>query len=69
MKIHQLLDSVSVIVTNEEQSFIDRHKSTIPIQSLKERDSVLARTLVRKGVYEVSEDSTHIILKKESSSV
>lgn len=69
MRIHQLLNSPSVIVTNEEQEFIKSHDKYVMIAKLHDRDEVLARNLVRKGIYEVSKDSTHIILKQESSSV
>ena len=69
MRIHQLLGGPAVIITNEEQSFIKRHDKYIMISKLHDRDEVLARNLVRKGIYEVSNDSTHIILKQESSSV
>ena len=65
MKIHQLLDSPSIILTNEERDFIERYSAEILINSLHDRDEVLARNLVRKGVYEVSKDSKSIILNGE----
>lgn len=64
MKIHQLLDSPSIILTNEEKSFIDKHKDEIAIRALFDRDEVVARNLVRKGVYEISNDNQNLILKK-----
>lgn len=51
MKIHQLIGGISIPVTNEEESFINRHNS-VKITSLDERDSWLAQTLVRKGIYD-----------------
>lgn len=69
MRIHQLIGGPAVIITNEERDFIKRHHNYVMISKLHDRDEVLARNLVRKGIYEVSNDSTHIILKQDSSSV
>lgn len=66
MRIHQLID-LPVIITNEEQGFIKRHHNEIMINKLHERDQVLARNLVRKGIYDVSEDSVYMRLKTKSS--
>lgn len=63
MKIHQLLGKPAIIITNEEQDFINRFSSEILINSLHDRDEVLARNLVRKGIYEISKDSRSIVLK------
>ena len=63
MKIHHLLDAPAIILTNEEQHFIKSHHKEIPINSLVNRDEVLARNLVRKGVYEISNDNKNLILK------
>jgi hypothetical protein len=61
MKIHQLLSGVSTHVNNEEQNFIEQHKQTIKLASLTERDSWIAQSLVRKGVYTISKDSNTLI--------
>jgi hypothetical protein len=63
MRIHQILGEPSVIITNEERNFIFRNSPKISISKLIDRDEVIARNLVRKGVYEVSEDSESIVLK------
>lgn len=63
MKIHQLLDAPAIILTNEEQEFVSRHRNEIPLHNLFDRDQVLARNLVRKGVYEISKDNQNLILK------
>lgn len=63
MRIHQLLNSPAIILANEEKEFIDRYPFEILINSLHERDEVIARNLVRKGVYEISKDSKRIFLK------
>jgi hypothetical protein len=67
MKIHQILGAPSIILTNEEQSFIKSHHKEIAIRSLYDREEVLARNLVRKGVYEISNDNENLILKKDTS--
>lgn len=65
MKIHQILGAPSIILTNEEQSFIKSHHTEIAIRSLYDREEVVARNLVRKGVYEISNDN--LILKKDAN--
>lgn len=67
MKICQLLDSPSIILTNEESEFVSKYSTSVPIRSLVDRDEVLARNLVRKGVYEISNDSKNIVLKKDAT--
>jgi len=62
MKIHQLIGSPSIILTNEEQSFIKNHNKEIPLRTLYDREEVIARTLVRKGVYDISNDNQTLIL-------
>ena len=63
MKIHHLLDAPAIILTNEEQSFIKKHSPEISIESLYDRDEVVARNLVRKGVYDITKDSRSMVLK------
>jgi hypothetical protein len=65
MKIHQILGAPSIILTNEEQSFIKSHHKEIAIRSLYDREEVVARNLVRKGVYEISNDN--LILKQDAN--
>ena len=67
MKIHQILGAPPIILTNEEQSFIKSHRDEIAIRNLYDREEVLARNLVRKGVYEISNDNESLILKKTST--
>jgi hypothetical protein len=58
MKIHQLLSGVGVAITNEEQKFISRHDNNVRLSSLDDHDIWLAQSLVRKGVYSISKDSS-----------
>ena len=59
MKIVQLLD-IAMPLTNEEHNFLENHTGKIRITGLTERDQVVARNLVRKGIYEISNDNEHI---------
>lgn len=61
MKISQLLSGMRIVVTNEEQSFINRHKDSVSITSLDEHDQWLAQNLVRKGLYSISKDNRTLI--------
>jgi len=63
MKIREVINGHTVILTNEEHAFIDNHSPKLSINSLHDRDQWIARNLVRKGVYEISKDSQHIVLK------
>ncbi len=65
MKIHQLLTH-GVILTNEEQAFVNSHPAKIEIDQLVERPRVIAHNLVRKGVYEISSDNKHLVRQNES---
>ena len=67
MKIHQLIGGPSIILSNEEQSFIKQHNSEIPLRTLYDREEVIARTLVRKGVYEISKDNQTLIRKTHAN--
>ena len=62
MKISQLLDGISIALTNEEAKFVKRFPQA-NINALSERDKWLAQNLVRKGIYELSNDSRSIIKK------
>jgi len=61
MKIGQLLSGMHIVLTNEEQSFIRRHKNSVTITSLDEHDQWLAQNLVRKGLYSISKDNRTLI--------
>jgi hypothetical protein len=61
MKIAQLLSGVSIVVTNEEQQFINTHKNQVKITSLDNHDQWLAQNMVRKGLYSISNDNTTLL--------
>jgi hypothetical protein len=64
MKIHQLLDSTSVIITNEESSFINGHQGHILLSSLDDHEVWVAQNLVRKNVYQLTKDNKHIVINQ-----
>lgn len=64
MRIHQILSDVPIILSNEEHRFVESHQSDIVLSSLFDRDQVIARNLVRKGVYEISKDNRRLLLKQ-----
>jgi hypothetical protein len=61
MKIHHILDGVSIIITNEERNFINRLGERVAVPSLDQHDKWLAQNLIRKGVYTISNDKGYII--------
>jgi hypothetical protein len=61
MKISQLLSGHHIMITNEEQKFINRNRSSVKLTALDERDSWLAQNLVRKGLYNISKDNNTLI--------
>jgi len=64
MKIHQILNGISIIITNEERDFIRKHSSTISLSGLNEHETWTAQNLVRKGVYKLTNDSKSLVLVK-----
>ena len=62
MKIHQLLDGISIAITNEERSFIKSHPNQISLSALDEHDTWLAQNLVRKNVYKLTKDNKQIVI-------
>jgi hypothetical protein len=67
MRIHHLLDTPSIILSNEEKDFIDEMGNELTLETLNGREQVLARNLVRKGIYEISKDSKHLHLTHAQS--
>jgi len=61
MKIRQLLSGFDIAITNDEHQFMERHNNDVKLTSLDEHDQWIAQTLVRKGVYTISKDSTTLI--------
>lgn len=59
MKINQLLSGLSIALSNKEQQFIDTYNN-VNVNSLSENDLWIAQNLVRKGVYNISNNNTLI---------
>jgi hypothetical protein len=67
MRIAQLLSGFDVALTNEEQSFMQKHSNTVRINSLDEHGQILAHNLIKKGVYTISKDSRTLINQSNES--
>jgi demethoxyubiquinone hydroxylase (CLK1/Coq7/Cat5 family) len=68
MKIHQLLSSdLAIALTNEEHRFVEQHDRTVKISNLDDHDQRTAQNLVRKGVYEISNDNNTLIKNSHAS--
>jgi hypothetical protein len=61
MKISQLLSGHHIMITNEEQGFLNRNRSAVRLTALDEKDTWLAQNLVRKGLYNISKDNNTLI--------
>jgi hypothetical protein len=61
MKIHEVLNGISILITNEENDFISNHGDTVSLSVLDEHQEIVANNLVRKGVYTISNDRRYII--------
>jgi hypothetical protein len=60
MKINDIVESIAVYLTNEEQAFVNHFGDTVGKNSLDEHAGWVAQNLVRKGVYEISKDAAQI---------
>jgi uncharacterized protein (DUF39 family) len=66
MRIHQILDGVSIIITNEELDFINKHDDDISVSILDPHNKVVANNLVRKGVYSISTDRKYLTKRNQN---
>lgn len=55
-------------LTNEESQFLEDHPGSFRINSLMGREEVIARNLVRKGIYEISKDNQTLVKVNEKTS-
>jgi hypothetical protein len=62
MRIHHIVDGISILITNEERGFISKNDHDINLESLDEHDQWLAHNLVRKGIYSISKDKKNLTL-------
>ncbi len=66
MKIHQLLNGIQVAMTNEENEFVKSNGDKVMLSSLDDHNFWVARNLVRKGIYRLSNDNHYIIINREN---
>lgn len=66
MKIQQLLSGLPIVLSNEEHDFVKKYKDKVKITSLDEHDLFLAQNLVRRGVFEISNDNVTIVNNSQS---
>lgn len=66
MRMHQILDNLSIAVTNEEKNFIKTHSDHISVSSLNEHETWIAQNLVRKNIYTVK--GKNLVLNYERKS-
>ena len=63
MRYYEIAGLPAIIITNEENAFIERHGHKVQLSFLDEHQQVVANLLVRKGVYRISKDRDTIIRK------
>ena len=61
MRYHEIAKIPSIIITNEEHAFIEKHGSKVRLSFLDEHQNYIANLLVRKGVYRISKDRETIV--------
>jgi hypothetical protein len=66
MKIVDLV-GIAIPLTNEEQEFLSCRRGQIKIAGLVERDEIVARNLIRKGLLEISNDNQFLFKKNEKT--
>lgn len=64
MRIHQIFNSVDIILNNQEKDFVESHHDIIHINALDETSSWTAQNLVRKGVYRTTNDGSKMIINR-----
>ena len=67
MKIHHILDGISIIMSNQERDFIKTHSANVLLSSLNEQELWIAQNLVRKGIYRLTNDSRSVVVNRSSN--
>lgn len=63
MKITELFEAYRLALTNEERKFLKQYGDAVPFANLDEHAIWVAQNLVRKGMYEISNDSKQLVKK------
>ena len=61
MKINELFESVRVTLNNEEREFMKFYGKRVPLSNLDDHRIWIAQNLVRKGMYEISNDDRELV--------
>jgi hypothetical protein len=64
MKIQDLFESIRIVLTNEEQDFVKTYGREVFLSSLDQHANWVAQNLVRKGMYEISNDNKQLVKTK-----
>lgn len=65
MRVYEITHSLSMMLSNEEISFIENHTNQVLLNSLDDRGTWVARNLVRKGVYDIDKTSRFLIKRDD----
>jgi len=64
MKIQDLFESIRIVLTNEEQDFVKTYGREVFLSRLDHHANWVAQMLVRKGMYEISNDNKQLVKAK-----
>ena len=66
MQINELLDSITVAVTNEEQAVLDKMQAVAPMQYYDERSQFIIEKLIKKNlVSKVVRNKETLVIKND----
>ena len=60
MKIKDVIESMGIVLSNEERNFVTVHGEHVVLTGLDDHDIWLAQNLIRKGIYEISNNDNQI---------
>jgi hypothetical protein len=66
MKIKDLVEAIKISLTNEEREFVEFYGREITLSNLEPRENWIAQNLVRKGIYEISNDERRLLQVKNA---
>lgn len=64
MKIIELISSIPIIMSNEEHNWYKSCSDQIYLDSLSEREQVIASSLIKKGLFDLGTDKKYLIKTK-----
>jgi len=64
MKVTELVGRIGISLTNEEKNFVKSLGDSVKLSNLDDRQIWVAQNLVRKGIYEISNDTDKIVKVK-----